>query len=120
MLPWWRRPQLFGRASEVNCNRSYTVGPWTDVGFESTTGKIQTKVTAATDTRGSLDPSVPARVFLARPGQSGDSGALVIDSGGLGVGIYMGAIADASSTRTKGMRQHLAQAGDTMGLTLHG
>jgi len=95
------------------------VAPWTDVSFDgSQSGRIQTKVTSVTDTRGSLNPHVPARVFLAHHGKNGDSGALVLDSGGQGVGIYTAMIVDAAG-RAEGCSQLLAQVEYVMQLTLY-
>jgi hypothetical protein len=95
------------------------ITPWTDVIFDGAqSGRIQTKVVAVTDTRGSLDPSIPARIFLAKPGQSGDSGALVSDLSGDGVGIYLGEVKDQAG-RAEGFAQHLGQVTHAMQLTLY-
>jgi hypothetical protein len=95
------------------------VVPWTDVQLDGAqSGSIPTKITAVTDTRGSLSPVLPARVFLAAHGLPGDSGALVKDTIGVGVGIYVAEMVDMAG-RTEGVCQHLAQAKETMDLILY-
>jgi hypothetical protein len=92
---------------------------WDDVLIDGTqSGLISTKVTLVTDTRGSLSPSLPIRIYLAAHGLPGDSGALVKNVSGQGVGIYMGAMADMVS-RPEGFCQHLGQAVEAMNLTLY-
>lgn len=92
---------------------------WIDVTLVGASGQITTKVVQTTDTRGILHhPSIPARVFIASPGQAGDSGGLVKDASNRGVGLYMGALTDPSG-QTTGFCQHLGQAAHVMNLTLY-
>ena len=86
------------------------VAPWTDVElFSRTTTKIG-KVTSVTDMRGSLSPNMPGRVFVDIYGQSGDSGAALLETSGAKrlVGIYMGTVTNPSGS-TEGLCQHAAQ-----------
>jgi len=94
------------------------IAQWTDVevyGRES--GVIGTKIIEVTPSRGSLDHSVPLRVFLAASGQPGDSGSLVINSKAEGVGIYMGSMISPTGQQ-EGFCQHLGQAADVLSLDL--
>ena len=97
------------------------VAPWSDVFFEgSSSGRVDTKVTDITDTRGILNSSsLPVRVFLAHHGRGGDSGALVRDSlNGYAVGIYMGMYTDLAGN-SGGFAQHAFQATELMDMELY-
>jgi hypothetical protein len=94
------------------------VPQWTDVVLTGTYSTVQTKITLVSDTRGSLSPYIPARIFLAKHGTPGDSGALVSDSNGNGIGIYMGTVVDMAG-RAEGFCQHLGQAVHCMDLRLY-
>jgi hypothetical protein len=56
---------------------------------------------------------LPLRLGLEHAGQPGDSGALVLDSEGRAVGIYMGALVNALSMRF-GLAQHAFQVSAVM------
>lgn len=95
------------------------VTPWMDVIINAAAGPINTKVTSVTDTRGILRSSLlPARVILADAGFPGDSGSLVNDPQGNGIGIYIGELTDPAC-RTEGISQHLGQVVDLMQLQLN-
>jgi hypothetical protein len=81
-------------------------------------GILRTRVTSVTETRGILHPYFPIRVFLADPAQGGDSGALVRDDEGLGVGIYTGSLRDLAGRPPEGLCQHLGQVVAAMNLEL--
>lgn len=103
----------------ANLDWLHLVAPWTDVQFEGRqSGRIHTKVTSVHDTRGSLSPWTPIRIYLADRGMPGDSGALVEDGSSQGVGLYMGEIRDLSG-RFEGVGQHLGQAAHSMNLNLY-
>jgi hypothetical protein len=87
------------------------VAQWTDVQFHGrgSPSPVKTKVTEVWF-RASNDPSLPGRIFLAGPGQQGDSGALVSDLSGNGVGIYLGGQINVATERMEGFCQHLGQA----------
>lgn len=94
------------------------IAQWTDVevrGRES--GVIQTKVIEVTSSRGSLHYSIPLRIFLATPGQAGDSGSLVVNDKGEGIGIYMGSVVSPQNQQ-EGFCQHLGQAVNALSLDL--
>lgn len=93
------------------------IAQWTDVqvyGRES--GIFQTKVIEVTPSRGSLHYTIPLRVFLANPGKPGDSGSLVLNANGEGVGIYMGSVTSLANDQVEGFCQHLRQAAETLAL----
>jgi hypothetical protein len=54
--------------------------------------------------------SLPARIFLGWPREKGDSGALVTDLKGRGIGMYPGGIVNTATSRMEGISQHLGQA----------
>lgn len=94
------------------------IAQWTDVevrGRES--GVIRTKVVEVTSSRGSLHYSIPLRIFLATPGQPGDSGSLVVNEKREGIGIYMGSVTSPTNQQ-EGFCQHLGQAADALSLDL--
>jgi hypothetical protein len=95
------------------------IAQWIDVqvyGRES--GVFQTKVIEVTPSRGSLHYTIPLRVFLANPGKPGDSGSLVLNANGEGVGIYMGSVTSLANDQVEGFCQHLKQAAETLALEL--
>src|SRR5579884_81307 len=106
---WPRNP------TQLSCQKF--VAQWTDVNVYSPTGVISTKVTEVSSGRGTLDPSIPLRIFLANPGQSGDSGALIIDSTGKGIGLYMGEVTTPANLQ-EGFCQHLGQVEEAMSVDL--
>jgi len=81
-------------------------------------GIVSTTVTSVTELFGTLSARIPARVFIAHAGRQGDSGALIRDEAGNGVGIYTDRFVDIAG-REQGMGMHLAQIVDTMKLTLY-
>lgn len=93
------------------------VAQWSDVDMCSPTGRFSTKVTEVSSGRGSLDPSIPLRIFLANHGQSGDSGALVMDNAGRGIGLYMGEVTTPANLQ-EGLCQHLGQVESSMAVDL--
>jgi hypothetical protein len=93
------------------------IAQWTDVEVYSTSGTFSTKITEVNSGRGTLDSSIPLRIFLATPGQAGDSGALVLDYAGRGVGLYMGSITTPANVQ-EGFCQHLGQAAESLDLDL--
>jgi hypothetical protein len=94
------------------------VAPYMDVWIHGgVSGTHQTKVVHVTDTRGSLDPYLPMRIFLADAMQPGDSGSLVTDQTGTAIGIYTGSMRDAAG-RSEGVCQHLGQVRHCMQLEL--
>jgi hypothetical protein len=82
-----------------------------DVQFEGIGSRrpVKTKVTEVWF-RDANDPSLPGRIFLAMPGTPGDSGALVRDIVGNGIGIYLGGQVNVATQRMEGFCQHLGQA----------
>ena len=104
-----------GSTSTLHCQKF--VAQWTDVDVHTPSGIISTKVTEVSSGRGTLDPSVPLRIFLANAGQSGDSGALVLDSNGQGIGLYMGEITTPANLQ-EGFCQHLGQVEEAMSADL--
>lgn len=93
------------------------VAQWTDVDVYGTSSRFSTKITEVSSGRGTLDPSIPLRIFLATPGQSGDSGALVLDSAGRGVGLYMGSVMTPANVQ-EGFCQHLGQVAESLSVDL--
>jgi hypothetical protein len=96
------------------------VAPWADVEFVGAVSGInRTKIKQITDTRGIFGSSyLPCRVFLAKPGRRGDSGALVRDAATHdAVGIYMGGLRDPAGT-SEGIAQHMYQVQLIMDLEL--
>ncbi len=93
------------------------VAQWTDVDVHSPAGLFSTKVTEVSSGRGTLDSSVPLRIFLANAGQGGDSGALVVDSNGNGIGLYTGEVTTPANLQ-EGFCQHLGQVEKTMAVDL--
>jgi hypothetical protein len=95
------------------------IAQWIDVqvyGRES--GVFQTKVIEVTPSRGSLHYTIPLRVFLANPGQPGDSGSLVLNANDEGVGIYIRSVTSLANQQVDGFCQHLKQAAETLSLEL--
>jgi ribosomal protein S5 len=72
---------------------------------------------SVTDTRGTLNPLVPATIFTEHAGKNGDSGGIV-RTASEGIGIYRGDLVTAVGT-TEGRAQHLAQAEAALDLTLY-
>ena len=101
--------------TKLNCQRF--IPPWTDVEVFSPTGRFSTKVIEVSSSRGSLDPNIPVRVYLANRGQSGDSGALVRDNAGNGIGLYMGELTTPANLQ-EGFCQHLGQVEESMAVDL--
>jgi len=94
------------------------IAQWTDVEVHGrASGVIRTKVVEVTSSRGSLHYSIPLRIFLATPGQPGDSGSLVLNDKGEGIGIYMGSVTSPMNQQ-EGFCQHLGQAADALSLDL--
>jgi hypothetical protein len=87
------------------------------VDVHSPAGLFSTKVTEVSSGRGTLDSSVPLRIFLANAGQGGDSGALVVDSNGNGIGLYTGEVTTPANLQ-EGFCQHLGQVEKTMAVDL--
>jgi len=88
---------------------------WEDVIFESRSSNtiVQTKIVEVSSGRGTLDPAIPLRLYTADVGIPGDSGALLKDSYGNGIGIYMGTITpivNNNNLQLEGVFQHLMQA----------
>jgi hypothetical protein len=104
-----------GSPGTLNCQKF--VAQWSDVDVYSPSGQFSTKVTEVSSGRGTLDPSIPLRIFLANPGQSGDSGALVMDSAGRGIGLYMGEVTTPANLQ-EGFCQHLGQVESSMAVDL--
>jgi hypothetical protein len=113
-------PQGVGPSIGNTLNPTMHIIPWTDVEFVGqSSGSVTTKIVHVTDTHGILSPHLPARVFLADAGLSGDSGALIVDLNTReGVGIYCGELRDLAGRR-EGYAQHLGQAVSSMDLTLY-
>ncbi|HEX3472080.1 MAG TPA: hypothetical protein VHT28_12935 [Silvibacterium sp.] len=111
-VPKSQRPE---EVNKLTCQKF--VAQWTDVDVYSPTGQFSTKVTEVSSGRGTLDPSIPLRIFLANPGQSGDSGALVMDNNGNGVGLYMGEVTTPTNVQ-EGFCQHLGQVEESMAVDL--
>lgn len=93
------------------------VAPFTDVDMLLGAGTVRATVTSVTDTRGSLSTAFPGRVFLSNYGNPGDSGSLIQDLSGEGVGIYCGMVHTQAGNQ-EGYAQHLGQVVHTMGVTL--
>jgi len=96
------------------------VAQWTDVQFTGMGSRkiIPTKVTEVWF-RDINHPGVPARIFLAKGGSRGDSGALVVDKQGRGVAIYMGFEVNTATERAEGLCQHLDQAASLLECDLY-
>ena len=96
------------------------VAQWTDVQFEGM-GSRRPVITKVTEVwfRVANDPSLPGRVFLAFPGKSGDSGALVQDTAGNGIGIYLGGLVNVATQKMEGFCQHLGQAASILECKLY-
>lgn len=88
---------------------------WLDVSIVGRLGTLRTKVIEVQLGRMAYHPSIPLRVFLGHPGQPGDSGALVCDLQGNGIGVYMGSLGSPLGHQ-EGFCQHLAQATHIMNL----
>ena len=80
-------------------------------------GTFSTKITEVNSGRGTLHSSIPLRVFLANPGQAGDSGALVRDKNGMGIGLYMGEVTTPANVQ-EGFCQHLGQVEQSLNIDL--
>jgi hypothetical protein len=96
------------------------VAPWADVEFVGAVSGInRTKIKQITDTRGIFGSAyLPCRIFLAKSGRKGDSGALVRDAAtNAAVGIYMGGLRDPAGT-SEGIAQHMYQVQLIMDLEL--
>ena len=92
------------------------IAQWTEVTFMGAqSNTIKTRIIEVQLGRGSLDVTIPLRFFLAEPGRPGDSGALVSDSEGKGLGIYMGAVENLAG-HTEGYCQHLLQVASIMNI----
>jgi hypothetical protein len=91
--------------------------PWTDVHIDGAQSNVATTYMRTTDVVGTLDKMFPIRLFLAKAAQPGDSGALVTDQQGNGLGVYMGEVANPAGV-VEGVCQHLGQAEFHMSLTL--
>jgi hypothetical protein len=105
---------------QCKLNVQQLVAPWADVEFVGAVSGInRTKIKQITDTRGILGSSyLPCRIFLAKPGRRGDSGALVRDAATkAAVGIYMGGLKDPAGT-AEGIAQHMYQVQLIMDLEL--
>lgn len=96
------------------------IAPYSDVIVEGgLSGQVATKIMAVTDTRGSLNPYNPMRIFLADPCRGGDSGSLTSLVDGRAVGIYTAALGHPSGGHPpEGVCQHLGQAAYCLGLEL--
>jgi hypothetical protein len=95
------------------------VAQWTDVDVDGLqSGSFSTKITEVNSGRGTLHPSIPLRVFLAHAGQPGDSGALVRDKNGFGIGLYMGEVTTPANVQ-EGFCQHLGQVEQSLNIDLH-
>jgi hypothetical protein len=93
----------------------HLIAQWTDVSFQGRQSIVHTKIVEVELGRGSLVHWIPLRVFIADPGQPGDSGALLRDAQGKGVAIYMGGVHNSAGTM-EGFGQHLGQVADDMDL----
>jgi hypothetical protein len=88
------------------------VVPWMDIEFSgAATRLVQTKVTVVPDHRGIYSSAaIPVRFFTAKPGHSGDSGALIRSSSdGSAAGFYLGEAKDPGG-RSEGLAQSAYQA----------
>jgi hypothetical protein len=100
------------------------VAPWIDVEFTgASSGPHVTKVTATTDQLGILNsPLFPMRVLLAKHGQAGDSGALILEKASSrkpkAVGLYMAKYTDTAG-RPGGLAQHMEQVVEIMDMELY-
>jgi hypothetical protein len=108
-------PNLGGRLETLRY-----VAQWSDVQFTGMGSKkaVKTKVTEVWF-RDINHPSIPARIFLAWPGEKGDSGALVVDTNGKGIGIYLGGQVNIATNRMEGFCQHLDQAANLLECDLY-
>lgn len=91
--------------------------PWTPVTIEGAHNNVPTMFMRSSDVTGSMHHLLPIRLFLEQAAQPGDSGALVPDASGTGIGLYMGEVANPAGVR-EGVCQHLGQIEHAMALTL--
>jgi hypothetical protein len=91
--------------------------PWTPVTIEGAHCTPSTTFMRSSDVTGSLHPMLPIRLFFAHAAHHGDSGALVLDQNGRGLGLYMGEVTNRGGVR-EGVCQHLGQVEQVMALTL--
>jgi hypothetical protein len=92
--------------------------PYTEA-YVHTSGLVQeTMLMSVTDALGTLSPYVPSRLFLADACSAGDSGSLVTNREGKGIGIYTGRIQDIAGKAVHGVCQHLGQVVHCMNLSL--
>jgi hypothetical protein len=94
------------------------VAQWIDVDVHTQHSVFRTKVVEVNSSRGSLHYSLPLRIFLAHPANSGDSGSLVTTPGGVGIGMYMGSVTNPATGASEGFCQHLAQAASALQVDL--
>ncbi|MEM9496187.1 MAG: hypothetical protein AAGA09_09300 [Pseudomonadota bacterium] len=95
------------------------IASYDNIIFEAGSGHRAGMVTSVTDTRGSLDRALPARVLINCYGVGGDSGSPVILGGGERkiVGLYMGYLQSATGV-TEGVCQNAAQAAHVLDIEL--
>ena len=85
------------------------------------TGTWRTKITEVSLFGGAYVSGLPMRVLFAKPGQEGDSGALIADAHdqNIGLGILMGGQVNTATNHMHGFGQHLDQASHLMQLELY-
>jgi len=95
------------------------IAAWTDVTVHGlVSGNIQTKITSVGDLRGLYTSWLqPIRLMLNDYGQPGDSGSIVTDNNGKGVGMYTGKVNDWRGL-TEGIAVLLAQIEYNMDIEL--
>ncbi len=94
------------------------IAQFTDVTIE---GNVpwKTKVTEVYLFNGNYQAALPMRVFFAKPGKNGDSGALMVDDQGFGLGLYMGGDVNTATNHMHGFGQHLEQVTHLMQLDVY-
>jgi hypothetical protein len=92
--------------------------PWSDVTVYLRHRTIATKITAVTDTRGVLDPALPARIFTARAFVKGDSGSgCSQQSNSAYIGLLMGKVTTRAGVE-EGVLQNLGQVESVLDLQM--
>jgi hypothetical protein len=92
--------------------------PYTSA-YVHTSGRVlETTLMSVTDALGTLSPYMPSRLLLADVCRPGDSGSLVTNREGKGIGIYTGRIQDIAGKAVQGVCQHLGQVVHCMNLGL--
>lgn len=104
-----------GPTHELDCLD--LVAQWTDVTCHGRNKPWTTKITEVSSMR-SMHSMLPQRIVIAWPGDPGDSGALVTDEQGRGLGVYMGGTVNPALMRQEGFCQHLGQLRHLLNLQL--